>query len=197
MAHIDYYFTVLSPFAYLAGDRMEQIAQKHGAKIAYKPVDIMTLFSEMGGTPPAQRHDSRKEYRMQELQRLSKLNGMAMNFQPAHWPTDQKPASAMIVAAEKAGADAGALSRAVMKAVWAEERNIADDATLTAILSETGIDRAALEPHLDAARAAFDPMTQEAMTKGVFGAPFYVVDDQRFWGQDRIAHLDAYLSGQL
>jgi len=197
MAHIDYYFTVLSPFAYLAGDRMEQVAQKHGASIAYKPVDIMTLFAQMGGTPPAQRHDSRKEYRMQELQRLSKLNGMAMNFQPSHWPTDQKPASALIVAAAKAGADAGALSRAVMRAVWVGEQDIAEDATLDAILSEIGIDRAALEPHLGDARAAFETMTAEGMADGVFGAPFYVVDGQRFWGQDRIDHLDAYLSGDL
>ncbi len=197
MAHIDYYFTVLSPFAYLAGDRMEQVADKHGASIAYKPVDIMTLFSEMGGTPPAQRHDSRKEYRMQELRRLSKLNDMPMNFQPAHWPVDQKPASALIVAAGMAGADAGVLSRAVMKAVWAQERDISDAATLEVILSETGIDRAALEPHLENARGAFDTMTKEAITCGVFGAPFYCVGDERFWGQDRIAHLDAHLAGQV
>lgn len=197
MAHIDYYFTVLSPFAYLAGDRMESVAQAHGATVAYRPVDIMALFSAMGGTPPAQRHDSRKEYRMQELKRLSALNGMPMNFQPAHWPTDQKPASALIVAAEKAGTDAGALTRAVMKAVWTEERDIADAATLDAILSETGIDRAALDPHLDAARGAFGTMTEEAMARGVFGAPFYIVGEQRFWGQDRIAHLDAHLAGRI
>ena len=134
---------------------------------------------------------------MQELQRLSKLNGMAMNFQPPHWPTDQKPASAMIVAAANAGADAGALSRAIMKAIWVGEQNIAEDATLDAILSEVGIERAALEPHLDDARAAFDTMTAEGMADGVFGAPFYIVDGQRFWGQDRIDHLDAYLSGDL
>jgi 2-hydroxychromene-2-carboxylate isomerase len=197
MAHIDYYFTVLSPFAYLAGDRMERVAEHHGATISYKPVDIMKLFSEMGGTPPAQRHESRKEYRMQELKRLSNLNDMPMNFSPAHWPTDQKPASALIVAAQAAGVDAGALARAVMKAVWAEERDIADEAILDMILSETGIDKPTLAPHMDAARDAFDTMTDEGMAAGVFGAPFYIVDGQRFWGQDRIAHLDAHLAGKL
>ena len=53
MAHIDYYFTVLSPFTYLAGDRLEKIATARGATVSYKPIDIMTLFAEMGGTPPA------------------------------------------------------------------------------------------------------------------------------------------------
>ncbi len=197
MAHIDYYFTVLSPFAYLAGDSMEKVAAKNGSTVSYKPVDIMKLFGEMGGTPPAQRHDSRKEYRLQELKRLSKLSGLPLNLAPAHWPTDQKPASAMIAAAEAAGADAGALTRAVMKAVWAEERQIADAETLDAIVAECGIDRAALEPHLAAATEGFDARTDEAMSKGVFGAPFYIVGDERFWGQDRVEHLDAHLSGKL
>jgi 2-hydroxychromene-2-carboxylate isomerase len=195
MAHIDYYFTVLSPFAYLAGKRLEDIAAKHGAKIAYKPVDIMTLFSEMGGTPPAQRHDSRKAYRIQELKRLSKKHGLDLNLAPAHWPTDQKPASAMVVAADMAGQDAGALAFAIMRAVWAEEKDIADAATLAAIAEGAGIDLAALQPHLDAGVEAFGPRTQEAMAKGVFGSPFYVVGDELFWGQDRLDDLDTHLGG--
>ena len=195
MAHIDYYFTVLSPFAYLAGDRLEKIAAARGATIAYKPTDIMTLFAEMGGTPPAQRHDSRKEYRMQELKRLSKRAGLPMNFQPAHWPTDQKPASAMILAADKAGEDAGALTQAVMRAVWAEEKDIADADTLAEIAQSAGIDLEKVKPHLDDGAAAFEAMTEEAMGKGVFGAPFYVVGEERFWGQDRLDHLDEYLAG--
>lgn len=194
VAHIDYYFTVLSPFAYLAGDRLETIAKTRKATISYKPVDIMTLFAEMGGTPPTQRHESRKEYRMQELKRLSKRSGLPMNFQPAHWPTDQKPASAMIVAAEKAGENAGALTQAVLRAVWAEEKDIADPDTLAAIAQSAGVDLAALKPHLEASAAVFEPMTQEAMSRGVFGSPFYVVGDERFWGQDRLDHLDEYLA---
>ena len=193
MAHIDYYFTVLSPFAYLAGQRLEDVAKKTGASIAYKPVDIMKLFSEMGGTPPAQRHESRKSYRLQELKRLSKKHGLDLNLAPAHWPTDQKPASAMIVAADLAGQDAGALAFAVMRAVWAEEKDIADAATLAAITEGAGINLAALQPHLDAGVAAFEPMTQEAMSKGVFGSPFYVVGEELFWGQDRLDDLESYL----
>ncbi len=194
MAHIDYYFTVLSPFTYLAGDRLEKIAKARGATIAYKPVDIMALFSEMGGTPPAQRHDSRKEYRLQDLKHLQKASGLPLNLQPAHWPTDQKPASAMIVAAAKAGQDAGALTFAVLRAVWAEDKNIADEDTLAEIAQSAGIDLAVVRPHLADAAAAFESMTSEAMAAGVFGSPFYVVEGERFWGQDRLDHLDTHLS---
>ena len=195
MAHIDYYFTVLSPFTYLAGDRLEKIAAKHGATVSYKPVDIMKLFSEMGGTPPAQRHESRKEYRLQDLKHLQKASGLPLNLQPAHWPTDQKPASAMIVAAAKAGQDAGALTQAVLRAVWAEDKDIADEATLTEIAQTAGIDLEAVKPHLADGAAAFEPMTAAGMEAGVFGSPFYIVDDERFWGQDRLDHLDAHLAG--
>jgi len=194
VASIDYYFSVLSPFTYLAGDRLEKIAAARGATINYKPVDIMTLFSEMGGTPPAQRHESRKEYRLQDLEHLQKANGLPLNLQPAHWPTDQKPASAMIVAAAKAGQDAGALTRAVLRAVWAEDKNIADEDTLAEIAQSAEIDLAAVKPHLAEGAAAFEPMTAEAMTAGAFGSPFYIVDGERFFGQDRLDHLDAHLS---
>ena len=194
MAQIDYYFTVLSPFTYLAGDRLEAIAAKHGATISYKPVDIMTLFSDMGGTPPAQRHDSRKEYRLQDLKHLQKASGLPLNLQPAHWPTDQKPASAMIVAAAKAGQDAGALTQAVLRAVWAEDKDIADEDTLAGIAQTAGIDVGAVKPHLSDGQAAFEPMTAEAMKAGVFGSPFYIVGGERFWGQDRLDHLDAHLA---
>jgi len=193
VAHIDYYFTVLSPFTYLAGDRLEKIAAARGATISYKPIDIMKLFSEMGGTPPAQRHESRKEYRLQDLKHLRKATGLPINLQPAHWPTDPKPASALIVAAAKAGQDVGALSFAVLRAVWAEDKNISDEDTLAEIAQTAGIDLAAVKPHLAEGAAAFEPMTAEAMEAGVFGSPFYVVDGERFFGQDRLDHLDAHL----
>lgn len=196
MAHIDYYYSVLSPFTYLAGDRLEKIAAARGATISYKPVDVMKLFEEMGGTPPAKRHVSRQEYRLQDLRHLQKASGLPINFKPAHWPNDPKPASAMIVAAAKAGQDAGALTFAVLRAVWAEEKDISDEDTLAEIAQGVGIDLAAVKPHLAEGAAAFEPMTQEAMQAGAFGSPFYITDGERFWGQDRLNHLDAHLAEQ-
>ena len=193
MTTVDYYFSVLSPFTYLAGDRLERIAAARGAAIAYKPVDVMDLFARTGGTPVKDRHPSRLAYRMQELKRLSARNGLPMNFQPAHWPTDQKPASALIVAAAMAGQDAGALTQAILRACWAEEKDVADPDTLAALADKAGIDLAALQPHLEAAAAAIGPTTDEAVERGVFGVPSYVVGDEIFWGQDRLDHLDEHL----
>ena len=72
MTQIDYYFSTFSPFTYFAGDGLEQIAQKHGCQITYKPLDLIGLFARTGWTPPPQRHENRQVYRLQELRRLAK-----------------------------------------------------------------------------------------------------------------------------
>ena len=76
MTHIDYFFATLSPYTYLAGKRFEEIAEKHGATVTYKPVDVIALFGRTGGTPPKDRHPSRIEYRAQELVRQAKKLGL-------------------------------------------------------------------------------------------------------------------------
>jgi 2-hydroxychromene-2-carboxylate isomerase len=194
MARIDYYFSVLSPFTYLAGLGLEEVATRHGAEVVYKPFDIMTVFAETGAVPPAKRHPSRQTYRLQELKRVSARRGMAINLKPAHFPTDQAPASKAIIAVAAGGRDAGTLAHAVLRAVWAEERNIGDPATVAAILAENGHDAAALAPAMEAAEATYQANTQDAIAAGVFGSPFYIVGDERFWGQDRLEYLDEYLA---
>ena len=83
MPHIDYYFGTGSAWAYLAGTRLEDIAARHGAAITYKPLDLMQLFDRTGGIRPAERHASRKEYRLQELRRWAEFLGMKLNIHPA------------------------------------------------------------------------------------------------------------------
>ena len=91
MAHIDLFFATLSPYAYLAGQRVEEVAAKHGATITYKPFDIVSVFGRTGGTAPKDRHISRMEYRAQELIRQAKKADLPFNLKPAHWPTNGAP----------------------------------------------------------------------------------------------------------
>ena len=199
MAHIDYYFATLSPYTYLAGTRFEAVAKKHGATVAYKPLDIMGLFSRTGGTPPKDRHPNRVEYRAQELVRQGKKLDMPFNIKPAHWPTNAAPSSYAIIAAQNAGGgDLGTLVHAVLRAVWAEEKDIAEDAVVKACLTEAGFDPSLADSGLLEGADTYAANLEEAIDKGAFGAPFYIVDgDQRFWGQDKIEDLDLHLSGKL
>ncbi|MEM8732348.1 MAG: 2-hydroxychromene-2-carboxylate isomerase [Pseudomonadota bacterium] len=193
MTRIDYYFSVLSPFTYLAGTGLEDVAQKHGAEVVYKPMDILKLFGETGGVPVPKRHWSRQEYRLQELKRGVAATGLPLKLKPAHWPTDQVPASAAIIVAADRGADAGQLAQAFLSAVWAEDKDVADAAVVAEKLALVGLDAGALADDLVAAQERVAQNTAEALDAGVFGSPFYIVGGERFWGADRLGALDTHL----
>lgn len=194
VTRIDYYFSVLSPFTYLAGGRLESVAARRGASINYKPMNIFEVFAATGGVPPKERPRARQEYRLMELKRIAKHNGMPLTLQPAHFPTDPKPASFALIAAQEVGFSIGLAVQAILKAVWAEEKDIADPAVVAECLGASGVADSALAPHLEAAEAQFAQNTKDAIENGVFGAPFYIVGDERFWGQDRLEYLDAHLA---
>jgi 2-hydroxychromene-2-carboxylate isomerase len=196
MAHIDYYFSLLSSFTYLAGDRFAEIAAKHGASVRYKPFDILTMFDRLGAPRPADRPEARKLYRMQELKRFAAKARKPMKFQPAFWPTNAAPASYALIAAQEAGGgDLDGLVQRLLKAVWEEDRDIADDAVITEALKASGFDPMLSMTGMLKGAEIYTQNLEEALKAGVFGSPFYIVTDtdERFWGQDRLDMLDDYL----
>lgn len=202
MAHIDYFFSPISPWCYLAGLRLEEIATRHGATITYKPIDILSLFDRTGGTRPAARHPNRLAYRAQELTRWSDRLGLPLTLAPAHFPTNQAPAAYAIIAAQKAvdqggSGNLGGLVHAILRACWAEDRNIAEDKVIRDALTANGFDDGLVHSGLFTGAETYERNLEEAIERGVFGAPFYIVrdTDQRFWGQDRLDFLDAHLGG--
>ena len=197
MANIDYYFGTISPFAYLAGDRLERIAARHGAAITYKPLDILQLFDRTGGVRPADRHPSRMDYRAQELPRWADHLGLPLNLKPAFWPANMAPSSYAIIAAQGAGGgDTGGLVQGFLRAVWAEDRDISDDTVIRDILSAHGFDPALADIGLFVGAETYGRNLEQAVEAGVFGSPFYVVREsgQKFWGQDRLDFLDRHLA---
>ena len=199
MAQIDYYFSTVSPFTYLAGNKLEEIAAKHGASITYKPYDIMAAFPRTGGVPLPERHENRLAYRAQDLNRLAKVAGVPFNLRPMYWPANAAPSSYAIIAAQKAGGgDVGGLVQGILKAIWADERDIADDATISECLEAAGFDPSIAFSGMLVGAETYAANLEEAVAKGVFGSPFYITDDdERFWGQDRLDHLDLHLAGAL
>ena len=88
------------------------------------------------------------------------------------------------------------LAGAVLAAVWAQERNIADTAVLAELLAETGLPALRLEQSASPAVIdRYEQITQQAIDTGVFGAPTYVLDGELFWGQDRLDFLQRKLKG--
>jgi 2-hydroxychromene-2-carboxylate isomerase len=199
MPHIDYYFATISPFTYLGGTRLTEIAERNGATIAYKPCDVMALFARTGGLPPNERHPNRQEYRKQELTRQATKAGLKLNTQPAFFPTNPAPSAYAFIAAQKAGGgDLDALVHAIGAACWAEEKNVAEDDVIRDCLSAAGFDPDLAGQGMLEGAETYAANLEEAVEKGAFGAPFYITDtDQRFWGQDRLEDLDLHLQGKL
>ncbi len=199
MAQIDYYFTTISPWAYLAGTRAEEIAARHAAQITYKPMDIVRVFQQSGGKPLNERPAARQEYRLQELRRTQVKTGLPLTIHPEHFPTNPAPASYAIIAAQATGGgDVGALTHALMRACWADERDIAQDDVIRDCLTSAGFDAGLADSGLLSGAMAYEANTEEALRVGAFGSPFYVVDGtEKFWGQDRLDDLDRFLAGTL
>ncbi len=195
MAYIDYFMITLSPFAYLAGDGLEKIAQKHGATVTYKPCNLMQVFALTGGVAPADRHPARQAYRLQELQRIAKHVGLPINLKPAFFPSNPAPSCYALIAAQEAGGgDVGGLARSFLRACWAKDKDVAEDSVVRACLEENGFDAGLADSGLLNGAETFAANTEEAVQRNVFGAPSYLVNDQVFWGQDRLSYLDRYLS---
>ena len=199
MAHITYFFATISPFTYLAGNRMEAVAQEHGATVEYRPMDLMTVFARTGGVPPKDRHINRIEIRAQELHRGAKKLQMPMNLKPAFFPVNMAPSSYAIISAARHGdGDLGALAHGFTRAVWAEEKDISQPDVIADCLKASGFDPSLADKDMIGSAEQYAKNTEDAIAAGVFGAPFYVTDtDQRLWGQDRIDDLNLVLSGAL
>lgn len=199
MPHIDYFLSTVSPFTYLAGQRLEEIAAKHGATISYKPLDIGALFVRTGGTPMKDRHPNRLAYRLQEMRRQAAKAGMPINSRPAFWPVNGAPAAYAIIAAQKdGGGDLGKFVHSILRACWAEEKDISQDEVIRACLVNAGFDAGVADKGLFTAADSYEANLEEAIARGVFGSPFYITDkDERFWGQDRLDDLDLVLAGVI
>jgi carboxymethylenebutenolidase len=131
-----------------------------------------------------------------ELRRFSEWLQLPLTLQPKHFPVAGDPSARLIsVVAERDGSEAAMrLSGAVLAAVWAQERDIADAGTLATLLQETGLSAERLaQSQGEQGQALADAHTQAAIDAGVFGSPSYVIDGEIFWGQDRLDFVERRL----
>ena len=196
---IDYFDSMSSPWTYLGHPRFMALARRFGLTVRHKPMDLLKVWSVSGGLPLKQRAAQRQTYRHQELRRWRERLNVTCNLEPAFHPVADRRACYMAIAAAQRGLDWDKLSYAMLRSVWAEERNIADHDTLVAIANEQGLDGNALfaATHDAAVAAEYEANTDEAIKLGVFGAPGYVFDGEFFWGQDRLQMLEWRLTQKL
>ena len=198
MTHaIDYYLVPQSPWTYLGHDRFTAIARAADARIPVLPVDLGKVFAVSGGLPLGQRAPQRQAYRLVELKRFSEHHELQMTLRPKFFPVAADAAARLIIAADlHDGTEAAmAVTGALLRAVWVEERNIADEAELAALLAQLQLPARLLDDaQSPAVHERYAANTQRAIDGGVFGAPSFVIDGEMFWGQDRLDFVERRLS---
>ena len=193
---IDYFLAPQSPWTYFGHARFTELAAAADATVRIKPMDLGKIFPLTGGLPVGQRSAQRQAYRLVELRRFADHLKLPTNLHPKFFPVAGDDAARLIIAVDQHdGAQAAMrLCGAVLSAVWAHERNIADPAVLGELLHEQHLDAARLaQANEEKVQQTYQSYTDEALKVGVFGAPSYVVDGEMFWGQDRLEFLQRRL----
>ncbi len=196
MQTIEYFIAPQSPYCYFGHARLIEIAKRQGAKIKMKPIDLGgKVFPVSGGLPVAQRPAQRLAYRSVELKRWADYLKVPFNIAPKYFPVSGDLAAKMTIAAPTEEGSCN-FAGAVLKAVWADELNIADEAVLVSLANQCGLDGVAMLAQAPNCQAQYDAYSQEAIDAKVFGAPWFVLNGEPFWGQDRLDFLDRALAGQ-
>lgn len=194
---VDYFMHPQSPWTCLGHDELHRICALHNADIRIKPIDLGNkVFPVSGGVPLAKRAPQRQDYRFVELERWRAKREVAINLRPRFFPANADTACRLIIAADRLhGAHAAFdLAGRLMRATWCQERDVADDHTLRAILHEAGMPADPMFHAIPDTHQVFDAYTQEAMDRGVFGVPWYVFEGTPYWGQDRLEFLERALA---
>ena len=188
MKHITFYLDFISPYAYLAFERLPEVMEGLSYSVSYKPVLIGALLKHHGQLGPAQ-VPPKREWTYRHALWLAHVNGVEMAMPAAH-PYNPLPHLRLALGTTADGDISRYVAETIFRQVWRGGADASDPARLADLTS-------ALQPQRDAAevRQQLKTNTDEAIAQGVFGVPALVVDQQMFWGFEGLAPLRAALDG--
>lgn len=192
---VDYFFSLLSPYAYLGHAALLSVMRETGARPLYRPVRIFELFAANGGLPLGQRTPARQRYRLVELQRWREQRSLPLNLAPKFFPVDIALADRCVIALVEAGQDPAGYMDAAFRALWAHDLDLADPQVVARLLGEQGLDAPGVMAVAGSQEVGnvYDLNTQAAIAADLPGLPGYLLHGEPFWGQDRIDTLRAAL----
>ncbi|MBF23105.1 DsbA family protein [Neopusillimonas maritima] len=194
---IDFYFDYHSPWCYLAALRIEAVAARCGRSVVWKPLHLANLIEQIDGRRPLDANPAFVRWFKQDMQDWANLMGVRIAYHP-NFPLRPSRALRASAYAQQQGC-APEFVKAVMKAYWSDNLDISDLQVLGQIGNEVGLESSKV---VEAAgsemfKRVIETNTQEAIARSVFGAPTFIVDDQLFWGNDRIDVMEMFLSGKI
>lgn len=189
---IDFYFSFISLYTYIGYEAFQALVEKYELEVNYKPIDLHAIFAAGGGLPVTKRPPQRQAYRFVEMQRWALTRNIPLVLKPKHHPSNPEIGHRMLLAAMAQGQDIREFVHNALKILWVDDQNIEDPEIIVAAANRAGLNGAALLEQSKAAdiQTKVDALTQEAVTRQVFGTPFFFYKDEPFWGQDRLEMLE-------
>jgi 2-hydroxychromene-2-carboxylate isomerase len=192
---IEFYFDFSSPYSYLASETIEALAARHGRQIDYKPILLGVAF-KISGVRPLAEVPLKGEYSKRDFERCARFAGVPFVL-PDPFPIATVGAARAYLWLSQAQPDrARAFLHAAFRAYFAQGRNISDSAVLAEVLRQVGSDpdqalAAIQQPDI---KERLKALVDASLARGVFGAPFIVVDGEPFWGHDRLPQIERWLA---
>lgn len=184
MRKLEFFFDFISPYAYLASERIEALASRHGCSLEWRPILLSALLNHNQQRGPAEIPDKRR-YTLKHLLRLSADHGIPLGIPPAH-PFNPLLPLRILALRPEAG-----LVHHLFRACWKDGRAIDTTEALRELMDEDTLKQA----NSADAKQRVRQNTDEALARGVFGVPTVAVEGELFWGFDAFPHLERFLEG--
>jgi 2-hydroxychromene-2-carboxylate isomerase len=191
---IEFYFDFSSPYSYIASEVIDGLAEQYGRKVKWRPMLLGVVFQKTG-QPLLVNVPLKGEYSLRDFARSARYHGVPFTF-PAKFPLSTVSAARAYYWLHAQDCQkARTFARAVFRAYWVDGRDISDLAVLQDIAAGLGIDGAALAAGIATPeiKERLKAETDTALAKGMCGAPYFVVDNEPFWGADRLPQIEKWL----
>jgi len=191
---IDFYFDFSSPYAYVASEWIEALAARHGRIVQWKAILLGATFAAAELKPPVA-HPIKREYSLRDFERTARFAGVPLKM-PTPFPIPTQNAARLFWWLQgKANNKASHWARHCLRAYFARGVNLSDTHALQGLAVEFGLDAVAAEAIWNDAEWKLKLKTENdaAIAAGVFGAPFFMIDGEPFWGNDRRAQIERWL----
>ena len=195
-APIDFYFDFSSPYGYLASEKIEALAARHGRSVDWHPILLGIVFKQTGAAPLTM-IPLKGDYSRRDMARSARFHGVTNFRMPSKFPIpSQAPARMVLWQKSRDAALAAKLIHALYRAFFIDDVDISAPENAVAAAARCGVDAAAARAAIDdpAIKDALKQANDEAIARGVFGSPFIIVDAEPFWGLDRLDQVERWLA---
>jgi 2-hydroxychromene-2-carboxylate isomerase len=192
---IDFYFEYSSPYGYIASERIEALAAKHGRSVVWKPF-LLGIAFKTEGTQSLISYPKKGAYSKHDIERSARFHGLPFRW-PPQFPVYTVHAARATLWAQQAVPDRAVdLIHALYRRIFADGAEIGQKGDVLSVIEAAGLNREAAQAAMQSAaiKTALRAETQAAIDAGVFGSPYMVADGEPFWGADRLEMLDAWLA---